>query len=147
MLKIIIATGKIRKYQIGISVIMFANFPFSYISLKLGLGPNSIYVVSVVTCFVAMIYRILTIKRLLPQINFKSFCFGLLYQPLGLLVCTTLMYYVLRELCVTSSFMQVLISIIMEMALVVLILFWGMNLSERNFIQNILISKIRKWIR
>ena len=36
---------------------------------------------------------------------------------------------------------------VMEMALVVLILFWGMSLSERNFIQNILISKIRKWIR
>lgn len=147
VLKIIIATGKIRKYQIGISVIMFANFPLSYISLKLGLGPDSIYVVSVVTCFMAMIYRILTIKRLLPQINFKSFCYGLLYQPLGLLVCTILMYYVLRELYVTPSFMQALTSIFMEMALVVLILFWGMSLSERNFIQNILISKIRKWIR
>lgn len=145
VLKIIIASGNIKKYQIGISLIMFINFPLSFMTLKYGMGPNSIYVVSVLTCFMAMIFRIFTIRRLLPQINFWSFCLGVLYQPLGLLASAVLMFCFFKILPVSSSTVQILISIFMEIVLVVEILYWGMSLAERNFIKKIIISKITVW--
>lgn len=138
VLKVIIATGKIKLYQIGISCIMFSNFPLSYIALKMGYGPNSIYTISAFTCFGALVYRIVTLKVLLPFVNIFSFCKQLLLKPF-------IIFLVAYAIYVTSynHASYLLLSIIGEIILLLTIIFYGMNINERTFVLNILIVRFK----
>lgn len=61
------AYGKIRNYQIIVSIILALNFPLSYIALRLGGSPQMVFWVY---CFVSLsllIARILIVQRMLQQ--------------------------------------------------------------------------------
>lgn len=53
------ATKDIRDYKIIISIIEFLNFPFSYLALKFGFAPESIFIVAIILS----IPRIITIQN------------------------------------------------------------------------------------
>ena len=52
-----LATGKIKKYQIIISTIMFLNIPVSYIFLRMNFEPTITMYISIILSVVAMIVR------------------------------------------------------------------------------------------
>lgn len=138
VLKIIIATGNIKRYQMGISFIMFSNFPLSYISLKMGYGPDSIYIISALTCLAALLYRIYTVKKLVPQMEMKVFCSQLLKLPFCLMALSMFMYYILKNFLTTPLSLQITISALMEVLLGVVIMAYGMNVRERKFLYNMI---------
>ena len=56
------ATGKIKKYQITMSVIGFWVFPLSYVLFKLGLPPESAYIVYILIYFSLIFVRLYLVK-------------------------------------------------------------------------------------
>lgn len=56
------ATGKIRVYQSVVGGILLAILPISYIVLKLGGNPISVFIVHIVICIIAFIVRLLIIR-------------------------------------------------------------------------------------
>lgn len=61
------AYGKIRNYQIIISIILALNFPLSYIALKFGGSPQMVFWVYCFVSFSLLIARILIVQRMLKQ--------------------------------------------------------------------------------
>ncbi len=61
----ILATGKVKYYQMAVGVTLLLNIPFSYILLRLGATPISVLWVALSISFVCMLLRILFVKRLL----------------------------------------------------------------------------------
>lgn len=59
------ATGKIKKYQITINLIQIVFFPLTYIALKIGLNPNSVFVVQFTSCVATYISRVIFLKRII----------------------------------------------------------------------------------
>lgn len=52
-----LATGKIRKYMLIVSLLILANVPFSYMALKLGCEPSMTMVISICISVISMIVR------------------------------------------------------------------------------------------
>lgn len=63
------ATGKIKNYQIFVSLILIAQIPIIWIALYMGMSPVIAFIVDTVFCLSAYIFRVFYI---LPRINLKS---------------------------------------------------------------------------
>lgn len=66
------ATGKIKNYQIVIGTFIFLSLPFSYLVLKLGGSPESVYYVLISVTFLTLVFRMFFVKNLL---GFKPLVF------------------------------------------------------------------------
>lgn len=66
------ATGRIRNYQLIVSSILLLNLPISYILLKFDFQPESTFIVSIALSIVALISRLMVLKRIA---NFPVFEF------------------------------------------------------------------------
>lgn len=66
------ATGKIKRYQLVLSCILILILPIAYILLKLGFPPESVFVVHIGICVIAMLARIQMVSTLayLPKLRF-----------------------------------------------------------------------------
>lgn len=67
-----LATGKIKKYQILVGGLQMLNFPLSYLFLKLGFPPESILIVAIVLSFACLVVRLALLRKmiLLPAKKF-----------------------------------------------------------------------------
>ena len=67
MITLMLATGDIRKYQLVVGGVVLLDFPLSYIALKLGFTPTSVFVISV---FIALVCLFLRLKMLKDMVDF-----------------------------------------------------------------------------
>jgi O-antigen/teichoic acid export membrane protein len=58
------ATGKVRKYQLVVSIILLLNLPVSYLLLKMGHAPESTFIVSILLSTIALFARLIVLKTL-----------------------------------------------------------------------------------
>ncbi|MGN0202620.1 MAG: lipopolysaccharide biosynthesis protein [Candidatus Cryptobacteroides sp.] len=58
------ATGKIRNYQIVVGGILMLNFPLSYLCLKLGMQPESTYIVAILVDIACLFARLLFLRKM-----------------------------------------------------------------------------------
>lgn len=57
------ATGKIKKYQIGVSLILLLNLPIAYFLLKQGHSPVYVIIAKIILNFILFIFRLLLIQK------------------------------------------------------------------------------------
>jgi O-antigen/teichoic acid export membrane protein len=82
------AKGKIKQFQIVLGTLVFLNLPISYLILKMGGQPYSVFLVLIIISVFALICRLFFVKKLLgfATLNFvKS-----VLVPVGLVVVFTL---------------------------------------------------------
>lgn len=141
MLRMINATGQVKRYQIGISIIMFLNFPLSYILLKWNFGPNAIYWVALFTGLMAFAFRLNTVKRLFPALPFCMFCKKMLLGPCSVIVISLCIYVSMCSFSL-NPYLKLLFSFFIgELSLVLFIYMKGMSESERLFLKR----NLKKW--
>lgn len=58
MVTLMLATGKIRNYQIIVGGCQMLNFPLSYIALKLGYPPEVTLIIAIVIAFCCLLLRL-----------------------------------------------------------------------------------------
>lgn len=61
--QVVHATGRMKNYQIGTSLVICSILPFSYLFLKLGYPPTSVFLVSIVISVVNQIVCLFLLKR------------------------------------------------------------------------------------
>lgn len=66
------ATGKIKNYQMILGTFIFLSLPISYLVLKLGGSPESVYYVLISVTFLTLVFRMFFVKNLL---GFKPLVF------------------------------------------------------------------------
>ena len=64
LLTLVQATGKVRDFQIVVSIILLLNLPISYLLLRNGYSPQSTFVVSILLSTVALFARLLLLRTL-----------------------------------------------------------------------------------
>lgn len=57
------ATGKIRNYQLAVGGAYMLNFPLSYLCLKAGLPPESVFVVAISVALCSLMLRLMFLRR------------------------------------------------------------------------------------
>lgn len=135
------ATGRIRLYQSTVGTMVMLNVPVSYLFLKKGFPPLTVFYVSIVISTICLFMRLWIVRRLMP-FPVKDY----VVQVFGssLLVCA--MAFVLPlvlHACVNVSLLSVVAVCLLSIAsCVVSIYYVGFDTAERRFVGDILRSKL-----
>lgn len=139
---IIAATGRIRKYQIILSLILLLNLPVSYVFLKNGYQPSVVLTVRLGFILGVLFTRMLFLKSML---NFRFLQYGRLFLFNVVVVGggAVILPWILHIcLCYgTGRFLTVCVSSVMSTACVVA--FLGMTKAERFYMTEQIKMKLK----
>jgi O-antigen/teichoic acid export membrane protein len=140
------ATGKIRKFQIVISLIMLANLPLAYIWLKIQLNPYVISYVAIITSSIGLYARL---KILSEQTNFSLRIFFnkvIIRVSTVIAVLSPIAYYLYD--CFPQSFMALVEYCVCLLVIsLITIYFVGLTKNERNFVLTQIKSKLNRNVK
>lgn len=138
------ASGKIKTYQLVVSVAYMMNLPVSYIFLKLGYPPEVTMYVNISIVIVCFIPRLLLCRRYIG-ITLSAYFREVLMR----LLVTTIITMIICK-CVSGMFDYGKVWLIVVSVCVVILLSAmsvytvGLSKSERNMLNRLIISKVRK---
>lgn len=132
------ATGKIKKYQIIISIIIMLNIPFSYIALKNGASCYSVYIINIGISLVSLIIRLLLTQETIKCFSVRFFLVNLLKKLIPTICISATFLYIVYEYFPHLTFWKFcIIAIIINSTTIYLV---GLSNIEK---QKIL--KLRTW--
>ena len=141
-----LATGRIRNYQLVVGCLQMMNLPVSYILLRLGMFPEVVIVAAIVIsqcCLAARLLMLrgmigLSVRKYLKKVYINVFVVTALASVLPFLISRSL----------EESFMNfVLLSLVAVICTAVTIYYVGCNKAERQFVWNklqIITNKLNK---
>ena len=138
------AVGKVKWYQIIVGGLLIMNLPISYVALKFGAKPEMTIHIAIIISFVSLLIRLFLLYRYV-SFPVKEF----LTKVLGTAAIVVLLSYVLSNsvynLMSIHGFIQLILTVCVSwMISGVVILFIGMNKSERFMIKNAAIKVLNK---
>ena len=81
IMTLLLATGKIRKYQLLVGGLQMLNFPLSYLALWMGLSPECTFIIAVIIAFGCLLLRLYVLNAMMEFpvfIFFKTVIFNIL---------------------------------------------------------------------
>lgn len=140
--QVVHATGKMKRYQVGTSLIICSILPVSYFFLKIGYSPVSTFIVSIVISIINQFVCLFLLRSIFPY-SIRLYCRNVIVPCLLLIIITPILPYLihcflpeglLRLLCV------IFISVVLTS---ILAYFVVLNQDEKM----ILMDYIRKFIK
>lgn len=141
--QVVHATGKMRNYQILTSSVICAILPISWVFLKMGYNPNSVYVISLVITVVNQVVCVYALKRIF---NFgigeytKEVILPLLAYSVLLILLPALCIYFFDQ----SIWRLILVAATSVTASGVLAYVIVLNSTEKKMVNDYVIKKLRK---
>lgn len=133
------AKGKIKSYQIIVSILIFENLPFSIIAFKLGANPYSILIIRISLGIVITVFRILYLKK---NLNFKAS--GFLLDVVFRCLCIGILSFTVVKICVSAldGFPYFFVSCALSVIVCTVLLFFaGLKKEERRSVINFFKAK------
>ena len=130
-----LATGKIRNYQIVVGGLQLLNLPLSYICLKTGFVPESILVVAIIislACLFARLYMLRGMIGLSSILYMKN----VFLNVLAVALLSTIIPYMLFCYMKETFFSFIIITLIAVLCTLVVEFYIGCNQKERFFVLN-----------
>mgnify|MGYP002678000921 FL=1 len=128
-----LATGKIRNYQIVVGGLQMLNLPISYICLRLGCIPESVLIVAIVisqSCLVARLYMLRSMIGLSSVQYMKKVYFNIILVALLAVAVPGLLSKYMGE-----SFLSfVSLSLVAIVSTIIVEFYVGCNGKEREFV-------------
>jgi O-antigen/teichoic acid export membrane protein len=141
----IYAFGKIRRYQLIISIILLLNLPFSYIILACGISPIYVFVVKFFLTLILYMYRLYFINQYLSVFT-KSFLknyWGRILLVTGVLILSA--YYFKQKVLPDENLWNIIFFNVFNVFIAVFIIFTvGMENFEKIRVKNFINRKIKK---
>lgn len=128
-----LATGKIRNYQIIVGGLQMLNLPISYICLRNGCIPETVVIVAIIIsqfCFAA---RICMLKSMI-NLKIRSYLRYIYFRIILTLIIAAIIPFIVKN-CLDKSFLDFLITALISFCSACLsILYIGCNRNERYYI-------------
>lgn len=128
------ATGNIKSFQIGISMIMLMELPIAYVLLKNGMPAPYALLPAIFTSFVGVFYRFAILKKQVVLYKYKEFVFGIVLRSiivysvtLGICYAISLHLFLNMMSFVYSSFLYIVVYLLVILSI-------GLNKTERSFL-------------
>lgn len=132
------ATGKIKKYQTIVGGCLILTLPVSYVFLRCGFSPKSVYWVQFVIFICAYFLRLLLIKGLI-NIDYRYFFKNVLLR----IVLVTVLSIIPFSFQTTENWSEFFLCLCMCLIdVIILILLIGLEKHELTFLKNIINEKI-----
>ena len=139
------ATGKIKIFQIGISLLMLSELPIAYLLLKLNFPPYSVMYPTIFTYIVAIFFRFYLIKRMIPTYSFRYYLFKVLIPSMVIFILCWALCYIICKQFEMNLLLLFLTSVISVFIISCIILILGMDKIERMFIIRFIKKKIKHY--
>lgn len=141
LMTVVHATGHIRLYQLSVGTVTILNIPISYVFLRLGYSPLSVFYISLLISIICLFMRLWIVRRLM-EFPVKEY----IVEVLGtsLLVCVVAIviplavYMVLDENIYTVLFVCILCIV----SGITTIYYIGLNHQERKLMMYMIRTKI-----
>lgn len=130
-----LATGKIRNYQIVVGGLQLLNLPLSYICLKTGFVPESILVVAIIislACLFARLYMLRGMIGLSSILYMKNVFLNVWVVALLSAIIPYMLFCYMKE----TFFSFIIITLIAVLCTLVVEFYIGCNQKERFFVLN-----------
>lgn len=131
----IYATGKIKKYQISVSLIILMIIPISYIAFKLGYPPQSSMYISLVLSIIAQAQRVRIWCQLVDENPF-NYIKQITLPSVYIIVISTLLSISVSQIFTPSFISIVIISLLTLFINVILIYLIGLNSQEKTYVMD-----------
>lgn len=134
---IVHATGKMKEFQIIVSLVTLTIIPVAYIAGKLGCDSPVILLLSAIVTLLAQLARLIVIKRIVNY-PITTYCRKVLFPTFSVLLISLFFTLVLHNMftCdITHSLLKILFSGCFSLCLIYVI---GLNASEKNLIKSFL---------
>lgn len=138
------ATGKVRAYQVVVSIAVFLNLPLSYSLLQFGYEPIVIYWVALVMAFVSLGLRLYFISSL-TSFSVSLYLKSVILRSLLVVVSSiSLIYFLLGRFGLSDSFLSfILVTFLIIICVLLSVIVFGLKSSERLFV----FSKISGYVK
>lgn len=133
--QVVHATGKMKTYQLSTSIIVCSIVPVSWVFLKFGCAPNSVYFTSLGITAVNQIVCNIIVKKIFPY-SLREYIKNVII-PCVIFIFTTLAipYLVIKQF--DESFIRLVITLIITVFTAILSAYFVvLNKNERNIILN-----------
>lgn len=144
MVTLMLATGRIRNYQIIVGSFVLLNFPLSYIFLELEFEPEYVFAVSILISICCLFLRMIMLKRIIgfPIKKFiKSVIIPAIFVTILSLAIPIIVTYILPAATTTRFVFNTTFSLLTT---VLVIMYIGCRKEERNMLLNRMFGIIKK---
>lgn len=137
------ASGKIKSYQITIGIFQILNFPISYYFLKIGLPPYIIYIVTIINNIICIFLRILFVQKTL-KVSMKKYVDNVIFKSFSISILSSIIPLVI-VLNFPESFIRLISTSLLGIIVFGMLIFiLGIDKSEKTFITDKIIHKFLK---
>ena len=137
------ATGRIRKNQIGYTLINLVLLPAMYIAYKLGAPVYANMIIMIICTIITLLFQIY-IMRQLTNFDLKIYIGQTVIPCMASIALTILPWYYVRDLFGESIPSFIAFCTISEVYIVFVILFAGLKKNERHMLWNYFDKKVLK---
>ena len=142
LITIMLATGKIKKYQIIVGSLQMMNFPCSYVVLKLGANPETVVVVAIVFSLACFVSRVVLLKGLV-RLNVVKFVRDTLGRIVLVCALTFVLPMIVGQFLDTGFLRFVVLCAAIELSVTFFALYIGCSKDERQFICKKIVAKVK----
>lgn len=138
------ATGKVKVYQAIVGGLLIMILPISYVVLKLGGNPISVFIVTLLVDIVAWIARLLIIRPMI-KLSLARYLQEVILRCMGVLLIAVIPINLIKSIVNYSIYEELFIITSISIFITIFsIYFVGLNKGERNFITKKLTALINK---
>lgn len=140
----IFATGKIKAFEIGISIILLAELPLGYVLLKLGYPPYAVMLPAFLTQPAGLVYRFVLLKKKEPSFSYRYYFINIVSRSVVLFTIGFFASNYFAKLH-EPDFLWLICNVVVSVIIYMLVLFYGgMDKSERKFVVNYIETKLKR---
>ena len=136
------ASGRVKKFNIGISIIFMFNIPLMYIALKYGYKPYDVFFVKIFVDIANLLFRVVYMCRYAP-ISFVEYLHRVIFP------CITVVILLLPVVFLIINQLNFIIKLVITLFLlcpleIIASLYLCYNFKERNLVISMIKNRIHK---
>lgn len=139
------ATGKIKTFQIGVSIIFMLELPIAYYLLYMEYPPYVAMMPAVLTQFLAVLFRFIILRKQVVGYSLRYFAFKVLAYSVIVVSLSAISSFYIRSLFNNGISSVVITSLISVIVTTLIIYIIGLTIAERKIINNYAIRIITKY--
>lgn len=130
-----LATGKIKKYQIIIGTITAMAFVICYIAFKIGLGPEWSYISMIISVFIAMFVRLKLLEGMIQGFSGILFFKKVIMRIFAIVTFSLMLVYVLKAAINVNEVAEFFIVVAYTLLVIPILSYYiGLNTKEKKYV-------------
>lgn len=139
----VLATGRIKKYETMIGIILLTILPISYIALKFGGNPTSVYIVSLILNILALAARLIIVSPLI-QLKKWEYMKDVIIRVIIVSTVSSIIPLILKQHYIANKIITFFIIVVISVLCVtVCSYFFGLTIHERKVVMDKIMQRTR----